>query len=157
LSHASSAQPALTPGGSIAITSWAFVDHSPAMQPRFGTLRAIKPDLPQPQRSVTTLESPERFKQEMAETGFRNIDIRSVTKAYPTCSTGEFWDNMVKDSAQIQMMMKGLGEALWHEKEKLALDWLEETLPTLKRPLTSDAWLRVGVKWPPNAAATTGK
>jgi len=44
------------------------------------------------------------------------------------------------------MMRKGLGEALWREKEKLALAWLEETLPTLKGPLTSDAWLGVGVK-----------
>jgi hypothetical protein len=44
------------------------------------------------------------------------------------------------------MMKKSLGEALWREKEKLALAWLEETLPTLKRPLTSDAWLGVGVK-----------
>lgn len=56
------------------------------------------------------------------------------------------WDNMVKGSAPIQMMKKGLGEVLWREMEKLALDWLEETLPTLKRLLTSDAWLGVGVK-----------
>ncbi|MGC2166681.1 MAG: hypothetical protein WA632_11795 [Gallionella sp.] len=35
------------------------------------------------------------------------------------------------------------GEELWREKEKLALAWLEETLPTLKGPLTSGAWLGV--------------
>lgn len=58
----------------------------------------------------------------------------------------KFWDNMVKGSVPIQMMKKGLGEELWREKEKLALAWLEETLPTLKRPLTSDAWLGVEVK-----------
>ncbi len=46
----------------------------------------------------------------------------------------------------MQKVKMGLGEALWREKEKLALAWLEETLPTLKRPLTSDAWLGVGVK-----------
>jgi len=73
----------LKPGGSIAITSWAPVDQSPAMQTMFGALRAIKPDLPQPQRSVTTLENPERFKQEMEEAGFRNIEIRSVTRSLP--------------------------------------------------------------------------
>ena len=39
------------------------------------------------------------------------------------------------------MMNNGLGEALWREKEKRALAWLEETLPTLKGPLTSDVWL----------------
>lgn len=44
------------------------------------------------------------------------------------------------------MMKKGLGEELWRVKEKLALAWLEETLPTLKGPLTSDAWLGVGIK-----------
>ncbi|MDD4911097.1 MAG: hypothetical protein PHP57_02270 [Sideroxydans sp.] len=37
------------------------------------------------------------------------------------------------------------GEALWRGKEKLALAWLEEALPTLKGPLTSDAWLGMGV------------
>jgi hypothetical protein len=68
---------------------------------------------------------------------------------------------MVKGSAPIQMMKKSItsvrgehvephsenmGEELWREKEKLALAWLEETLPTLKRPLTSDAWLGMGAK-----------
>ena len=96
--------------------------------------------------SIATLENPERFKQEMEDAGFRNVEIRLVTKSLPVGSTGEFWDFMVKGSAPIQMMKKGLGEALWREKEKLALAWLEETLPTLKRPLTSDAWLGVGVK-----------
>ena len=97
----------------------------------------------------------------MEEAGFRNIEIRSITKAVPTGSTGEFWDNMVRGSAPIQMMKKSImsvrgelvephsenmGEALWREKEKLALAWLEKTLPALKGPLTSDAWLGVGVK-----------
>lgn len=50
---------------------------------------------------------------------------------------------MVKGSAPIQMM-KGLGEELWREKEKLALAWLEETLPALKGALTSDAWVGQG-------------
>ncbi|MBI3480800.1 MAG: hypothetical protein HY016_10670 [Nitrosomonadales bacterium] len=59
--------------------------------------------------------------QEMQEAGFRNIEIRQVTKAFPVTTIPEFWDNMVKGSAPIQMMMMGLGEALWREKEKLAL------------------------------------
>jgi hypothetical protein len=41
----------------------------------------------------------------------------------------------------MQKMKKRLGEALRREKEKLALASLEETLPTLKWPPTSDAWL----------------
>src|SRR3989338_4420296 len=61
----------LKPGGSVALTSWAPVDQSPAMQTMFGALHAIKPALPQPQRSIATLENPERFMQEMQEAGFR--------------------------------------------------------------------------------------
>lgn len=136
----------LKPGGSIAVTSWAPVDQSPAMQTMFGALRAIKPDLPQPQRSVTTLENPDVFEQEMQQAGFRSIEIRSVTKPYPVLSIPEFWEGMVKGSAPIQMMKKSMGEEMWREKEKLALTWLEETLPTLPTPLTSDAWLGVGIK-----------
>ncbi len=136
----------LKPGGSIAVTSWAPVDQSPAMQTMFGALRAIKPDLPPPQRSVTTLENPDLFRQEMQDAGFRNVEIRLVTKAFPVGTVPEFWDFMVRGSAPIQMMKKSLGEEMWREKEKVALAWLEETLPTLKGPLTSDAWLGVGVK-----------
>ncbi len=79
---------------------------------------------------------------------FRGINVGGNNKlpmkelvAFPTGSTVEFWGHMVKGSSPIQMMKKGLGKALWREKEKLALASLEETLPTLKRSLTSDSWL----------------
>ena len=68
---------------------------------------------------------------------------------------------MVKGSVPIQIMRKSIvsvrgepvephsessGEALWRGKEKLALAWLDETLPAMKGALTSDAWLGLGVK-----------
>ena len=50
-------------------------------------------------------------------------------KAFPTGSTGEFWDNVVKGSAPIQLMKKGLGEAVWREKESLRwLGWKRHCL-----------------------------
>lgn len=136
----------LKPGGSVAITSWAPVDQSPAMQTMFGALRAIKPDLPQPQRSVTTLENPDVFRQEMIDAGFRNVEIRSVTKPFPVTTIPEFWSDMVRGSAPLMMMKKAMGEMVWREKEKLALDYLKERLPSLPAELTSDAWLGIGVK-----------
>jgi len=135
----------LKPGGSIAITSWAPVDQSPAMLTMFGALRAIKPELPQPQRAVATLENPDTFKHEMEEVGFKNVEIRLITKAFPVTTIPEFWESMVKGSAPIQMMKKGLGEQ-WPEKEKLALAYLKLALPTIPTELTSDAWLGLGVK-----------
>ena len=136
----------LKPGGNAVITSWAPVDQSPAMMTMFGALRAINPDLPQPQRSVTTLEDPDVFRQEMQDAGFRNIEIRLVTKPFPVTTIPEFWESMVKGSAPIQMMKKSMGEAMWCEKEILALDYLKERLHSLPTELTSDAWLGMGVK-----------
>ena len=136
----------LKPGGSIALTSWAPVDQSPAMQVMFGALRAIKPDLPPPQHSIGTLEDPDVFKQEMQHAGFRNVEIRKVTKPFPVTTLAEFWASMVKGSAPIQMLKKSMGEATWCEKEILALDYLKEKLPSIPTELTSDAWLGVGVK-----------
>ena len=136
----------LKPGGSITVTSWAPVDQSPAMQTMFGALRAIKPDLPQPQRSIATLENPDVFLQEMQDTGFRNVEIRSITKSFPVTTLKEFWEFMVKGSAPIQMLKKSMGEAVWREKETLAIDYLKERLPSLPAALTSDAWLGVGLK-----------
>ena len=136
----------LKPGGTIAVTSWAPVDQSPAMQTMFGALRAIKPDLPEPQRAVATLENPDVFKTEMLAAGFSQVEIRSVTKPFPVASIPEFWASMVKGSAPIQMLKKSLGENTWREKEILALDYLKEKIPSTPTTLTSDAWLGLGVK-----------
>jgi ubiquinone/menaquinone biosynthesis C-methylase UbiE len=136
----------LKPGGTIAVTSWAPVDRSPAMQTMFGALRAIKPDLPEPQRSVSTLENPEVFRQELHDAGFSEVEIRSVTKPFPVASIPEFWESMVKGSAPIQMLKKSMGENAWREKEILALDYLEARLPSTPAALTSDAWLGLGIK-----------
>lgn len=137
----------LKPGGSIAVTSWAPIDRSPAMQLMFGAIRAIKPDLPEPQKAIDTLENPEVFKQEMLDAGFKDVKIQSVTKAaFPVTSIPEFWADMVKGSAPIQMLKKGMGETAWREKEELAIRFLEEKLPTLPTKLSSDAWLGLGIK-----------
>lgn len=136
----------LKPGGSIAVTSWAPADQSPLMQTMFGALRAIKPDMPEPQRVMASLENPEVFKQELQDAGFREVKIQSVTKPFPVASIPEFWETMVKGSAPILMLKKSMGEAAWREKETIALDYLKERLPSLPTELTSDAWLGVGMK-----------
>ncbi len=61
-------------------------------------------------------------------------------------SIPEFWESMVKGSAPIQMLKKSMGETAWREKEILALDYLEEKVPSTPTTLTSDAWLGLGVK-----------
>jgi ubiquinone/menaquinone biosynthesis C-methylase UbiE len=137
----------LKPGGTIAVTSWAPLDRSPAMQIMFGAIRAINPNIPEPQKSIDTLENPDVFKQEMLDAGFRDVKIQSVTRfAFPVVSIPKFWDDMVKGSAPIQMMKKNMGEAAWKEKEVLAIRYLEEKLTELPTRLSSDAWLGLGIK-----------
>jgi len=81
----------------------------------------------------------------MEAAGFKNVEIRLVTKAFPVTTIPEFRGSMVNGSAHIQMMKKGLGD-LWPEKEKLALAYLKEALPKIPTELTSDAWLGLGIK-----------
>jgi ubiquinone/menaquinone biosynthesis C-methylase UbiE len=137
----------LKPGGRIAVTSWAPMDQSPAMTTMFGVLRAIKPELPQPQRSVATLENPDVFRQEMIDVGFRNVEIRTLTQGFAITSIPEFWNFMVKGSVPLVMMKKAMGDELWRKKERIALDYLAEALAGKQGEVTSDAWLGVGMKY----------
>ena len=137
----------LKPGGTIAVTSWAPVDRSPAMQMMFGAIRTINPSIPEPQKSIDTLENPDVFKQEMLDAGFKDVKVQSITRfAFPVVSIPKFWDDMVKGSAPIRMMKKNMGEAAWKEKEVLAIAYLEEQLTELPTRLSSDAWLGMGFK-----------
>ncbi len=136
----------LKPGGRVAVTSWAPVDMSPAMMTMFGAIKAMKPELPEPQRAIDTLENPELFEREMREAGFKDVEIRKLTGAFPVESIDGFWDGMVRGSAPIQMMKKNMAEDEWREKEQVALAFLNERLPSTPTELTSDAWLGTGVK-----------
>lgn len=40
----------------------------------------------------------------------------------------------------------GMGEAVWREKELLALEYLADRLPSTPTSLTSDAWLETAIK-----------
>ncbi len=82
----------------------------------------------------------------MIEAGFRNVEIHRINKPFPVTTIPEFWTNMVKGSAPLQMLKKSMIDEVWHEKGIQALDHLKERLPELPTELTSDAWLGVGVK-----------
>lgn len=132
--------------GRVAVTSWAPIDQSPAMQLMFGALRVIKPDLPQPKMAVDSLENPEQFEKEMQEAGFHQIQVKRVRKDFPVVSVDAFWEGMIKGSAPIKMMRKGMGEERWQERERLALLYLKKELAHAPETLSSDAWLGTGVK-----------
>lgn len=136
----------LKPGGKIVISSWAPVSDSPVMQTLFGALKAMKPDIPEPKTDIESLENPEFFKAELQNAGFKQVEIVPVEGEYPISDLEEFWTDMVKGSAPIVMMQQGMSPEEWKEKERIALEFLKNNIPSLPTSLTAKAWLGCGIK-----------
>ena len=136
----------LKPGGKSIISSWAPTTDSPMQMAMFGAVRAIKPDLPEPQADIESLENPDFFKEELTLSGFKDVDVLSVESGVKVDSIESFWVDMVKGSAPLAMMKNSMSEEEWQEKTYIALDYLKETLTSLPTNLTAKAWLGVGVK-----------
>jgi ubiquinone/menaquinone biosynthesis C-methylase UbiE len=136
----------LKPGGRAVVSSWAPVSRSPSMKAMFGALRAMDPNMPEPQKAIKSLEDPKVFKKEMSGTGFADVRIIPVRKPFPTTSVKKYWTIMTEGSAPIVLLQKKLGEKVWKEREKLALAYLQKHWTAFSKNLTSDAWLGIGTK-----------
>jgi len=136
----------LKPGGKTVISSWAPTSQSPVMMAVFGALRAMNPDLPEPQTDIESLENPEFFKAELTAAGFKEVEIQPVAQTMQVNSIDEFWDDMVKGSAPIVMMKNNMPAAAWQEKTRIALDYLHDYLGEMPTTLAAHAWLGVGRK-----------
>jgi len=136
----------LKPGGRTVISSWAPTTQSPIMLTMFGALKAINPDIPEPQTNIESLENPEYFKAELTEAGFKDVKVVPVSNGMYVDSVEQFWDDMVKGSAPIVMMKNSMSEESWQEKRSIALDYLKSCIKDLPTTLSADAWLGTGVK-----------
>lgn len=136
----------LKPGGKVIISSWAPVSDSPAMQTMFGALKAMKPEIPDPQTDIESLENPEFFKTELEGAGFKGVEVVPVVGEYPVTNIASFWVDMVKGSAPIVMMKNNMSSHEWQEKERIALEYLTKRLANLPTVLTAKAWFGCGVK-----------
>ncbi|MCF6208286.1 MAG: class I SAM-dependent methyltransferase [Ghiorsea sp.] len=136
----------LKQGGRVAISSWSPVVDSPAMNIVFGAMREMNPDIPEPQTMIDSLENPDVFQAELETAGFKDVNIKRITKHFPVESVTEFWKSMVIGHVGFTMMKHQLSEAEWLEKEKLALAYLHQYIPHTPTTLAADAWLGMGVK-----------
>jgi len=136
----------LKPGGKTVISSWAPTTDSPMQMAMFGAVKAIKPDVPEPQTDIESLENPEFFKAELVEAGFKDVEIIPVVSGIQVDSIEQFWVDMVKGSAPLVMLQNSMPEEAWQEKSKIAIGYLCEILPDLPATLTAKAWIGVGVK-----------
>lgn len=135
----------LKPGGEVVFSSWAPLSASPVMQAVFGALRAMNPNMPKPQEEVESLENPDFFFKEMQDAGFKDVTVHASEHSMTIESIETFWDDMVKGSAPLVMMKKGMPDNVWQEKNKIALDYLHSTIGNT-RSLSAKAWLAYGKK-----------
>jgi ubiquinone/menaquinone biosynthesis C-methylase UbiE len=137
----------LKPGGRAAITSWAPVSDSTAMQMMFGAMAAAFPKKPESSSTkVLTLEDPDNFKLEMQQAGFNDVAITPFDGYWRVNNVEAFLDSMVRGSAPITLLKNQLGGEPWAGKRAIMLDYLEEKLTDLPFTLHSRAWIGTGAK-----------
>jgi ubiquinone/menaquinone biosynthesis C-methylase UbiE len=137
----------LKPGGRAAITAWAPVSESTAMQMMFGAMGAAFPRKPEASSAkVLTLEDPDNFRDEMQQAGFADVTITPFDGFWQADEVETFLDSMVRGSAPITMLKNQLGEQVWAEKRAIMLAYLKERLLELPTTLNSRAWIGTGRK-----------
>jgi ubiquinone/menaquinone biosynthesis C-methylase UbiE len=137
----------LKPGRRAAVTAWAPIADSTAMQMMFGAMGAAFPKKPAADSAkVCTLENPETFRTEMQQAGFADVSIVSFDGHWKVEDTEYFLDSMVRGSAPIQLLKSQLGESLWAEKRAIMLAYVKDQLKELPTTLSSRAWIGVGRK-----------
>jgi ubiquinone/menaquinone biosynthesis C-methylase UbiE len=137
----------LRPGGRAAITAWAPVADSTAMQMMFGAMGTAFPKKPEADSTkVLTLEDPDNFRTEMEQAGFAEVEVTPFDGTWRVENVEDFLDSMVRGSAPITLLKSQLGDAVWAEKRAIMLAYLKEKLVELPATLTSRAWIGTGRK-----------
>jgi ubiquinone/menaquinone biosynthesis C-methylase UbiE len=140
----------LKPGGRAAITAWAPVSDSTAMQTMFGAMQAAFPKKPEANSTkVLSLDDPDNFRVEMQQAGFVDVTIAPFDGGWTVDDRETFLDSMVRGSAPIAVLKNQLGEPAWAEKRAVMLAWLKDNLADLPTTLHSRAWIGTGRKASP--------
>jgi len=137
----------LKPGGRAAITAWAPVADSTAMQMMFGAMGAAFPKKPESNSTkLLTLEDPANFRAEMEQAGFADVLVTPFDGYWPVDGIEDFLDSMVRGSAPIVLLKSKLGEVVWAEKRAIMLAYLKSNLTNIPTSLNSRAWIGTGIK-----------
>jgi len=137
----------LKPGGRAAISAWAPVTESTAMQMLFGAMGAAFPKKPEANSAkILNLEDPDNFRTEMQQAGFTDVTITPFDGHWQVDDVEVFLDSMVRGSAPIAMLRNQLGEQVWAEKRAIMLMYLKDKLADPPVTLNSRAWIGTGSK-----------
>ncbi|MCB1215042.1 MAG: methyltransferase domain-containing protein [Deltaproteobacteria bacterium] len=134
----------LKPGAKAVISSWAPIERSPMMRLLFGSLQAIEPSIEKPEAILDSLENPEVFSSEMKQAGFSKVEIKEHTLTLPKIKAEDFWKNLVESAVPLVMLRRKMGETIWQERSKKAIDYLHEQFEGRTQALSTTAFLGVG-------------
>jgi ubiquinone/menaquinone biosynthesis C-methylase UbiE len=113
----------LVPGGRAVVSSWVPVERMPAMADIFRSLGELLPDLPFGGKQ-TPLGDAEEFRAEMADAGFREVEVHEVTHMIETPSIEEFWLTRERSAPPIQAVREAVGPERWAEVRQNLLNSL---------------------------------
>lgn len=135
----------LRPGRHAVVSSWAPLDQVPLMAALFDTLRACLPGLPFA-AGKGPLADVEEFRLEMADAGFREVEIHTTAhrNAYP--SMRAFWESNVRSSAPVALLKQKLAPAEWEALSKELVARLENEFGAGPVEIHWPARLGVGVR-----------
>jgi ubiquinone/menaquinone biosynthesis C-methylase UbiE len=133
----------LRPGGAAVVSSWAPAAESSLMRAIFGAIRAMDPSWREPEKNLLSLEDTGRFKLEMREAGFVDVEIVPHVHTFPVEDASSLWRALTRSNAPLVMLRKRMGEPAWAERSAAAVAFLEGAVG---RELSTKALLGRGVK-----------
>jgi hypothetical protein len=137
---------AISPGDRAVTSSWPPVSESPALLAMFGAHRATNPDIPEPRTNLGSLEHRDLSAKGVANTGFKDVAVHSVTKDWAVHSIEQFWNDLVKGGAPILMTTNSMPDDVRREKSRIALDYLHGSIGLNTKSLSAIALLGCGCK-----------
>ncbi len=91
-------------------------------------ISSLVPGMPNATNNKPPLSDSQKFNEEMAAAGFRDVDIHTVKGVENTSTLAEFWRRTQQSAAPVVLLRRKLGEARWHEVANGVLHHLEKKL-----------------------------
>lgn len=104
----------LRPDGTVVVTSWANLEHVPALGQFFRALRAEGPDLDLPPLR-TPFNEPHDLAAALASAGFRDVRVHTVAHVLRFESVAEFVGSFACSAAPLTAVRKRVGPVRWRE------------------------------------------
>ncbi|QSQ12479.1 class I SAM-dependent methyltransferase [Myxococcus landrumensis] len=135
----------LRPGGRAVVSSWQPMQNSPSINVFFQSLAELMGGSGGPRDGKMPLSDPETCEQEMSSAGFTQVAVHPVNASAEYPSTVAMVESMVRSSAPIVLMARGMGEA-WPPLQQALTEKVRATLGDGPQAILFQAYLTTGIR-----------